>query len=157
MTEGDIPQVLAIQDKLSFQDWNEKQFLSEIKASYALCVVYCDGQESDASIEETNKISGYAIFHLMAEDSELLSIAVCDSCQQKGIGTMLLDAGLSRLDFEKGDKCFLEVREGNTKARKFYEKKGFSHFGTRKKYYSDGENACLYSISHAKPSKPQGV
>ena len=40
MTESDLKQVLEIQRELSFQDWNEAQFKAEIKASYALCVVY---------------------------------------------------------------------------------------------------------------------
>lgn len=134
MKESDLPQVLAIQRELSFQDWNEKQFLAEIRASYALCVV-C----------ETDSVEGYAVFHLMGPDSELLSIATKPSVQRKGIGTALLQAGLERLDFSAGDKMFLEVREGNSKARSFYEKHGFAPYGNRARYYSDGENAILYS------------
>lgn len=135
MKESDLPQVLAIQRELSFQDWNERQFLSEIRASYARCVVY----ETDESI------AGYAVFHLMGPDSELLSIATKASTQRKGIGTALLQAGLEKLDFDAGDKMFLEVREGNAKARSFYEKHGFTAYGKRERYYSDGENAILYS------------
>lgn len=138
MTIADIPQVLAIQQELAFQDWNERQFQAEINASYALCVVY--------ECETDNNVLGYAIFHLMGPDSELLSIATTKKAQRKGIGAALLDAGLSSLDLKNGDKCFLEVREGNASARKFYENHGFSQYGNRKKYYSDGENACLYSI-----------
>lgn len=136
MTTADIPQVLAIQQELAFQDWNEKQFQAEINANYALCVVYADTPDT---------ILGYAIFHLMGPDSELLSIATASKAQRKGIGATLLDAGLSSLDLKNGDKCFLEVREGNAKARTFYESHGFTLYGNRKKYYSDGENACLYS------------
>ena len=32
MKEDDLPQVLALQRSLAFQDWNEKQFTAEIKA-----------------------------------------------------------------------------------------------------------------------------
>ena len=134
MKESDLPQVLAIQRELSFQDWNEKQFLAEIRASYALCMVY-----------EADIIEGYAVFHLMGPDSELLSIATKASAQRKGIGSELLQAGLDRLDFTAGDKMFLEVREKNSKARRFYEKHDFTAYGNRSRYYSDGENAILYS------------
>ena len=135
MRTDDLPQVLGIQRELAFQDWNEKQFTSEINASYALCVVY----------EEANgHILGYAVFHLMGPDSELLSIATAATAQRKGIGTELLQAGLERLDFAAGDKMFLEVREGNAKARAFYERHGFKAYGNRKRYYSDGETAILY-------------
>lgn len=134
MKDSDLPQVLAIQSALAFQEWNERQFLAEIHASYALCVVY----------EQANSIAGYAIFHLMGPDSELLSIATSPEQQRSGIGSALLNEGLSKLDFASGDRMFLEVREGNEKARRFYEKHGFEAYAKRDKYYSDGENAVLY-------------
>lgn len=139
MKESDLPRVLEIQQELAFQDWNESQFAAELRANYALCVVYEAGQG-------TPQVNGYAIFHLLGSDSELLSIAVSRDCQHNGIGKALLEAGLSRLSPKDKDRCFLEVREGNSTARKFYEKNGFTLFNTRKNYYSDGENACLYSL-----------
>ena len=82
MKENDLPQVLALQRSLAFQDWNEKQFTAEIKAGYALCVVY------EGSGTSGNEILGYAIFHLLGPDSELLSIAVNSARQRTGIGKM---------------------------------------------------------------------
>ena len=137
MTESDLPQVLELQGELAFQDWDEKQFLSEICASYAYCVVCKD---------ESNRLLGYAVFHLLNSDSELLSIATRESEQRKGIGSQLLQAGLNKLT-EDDDQCFLEVRVGNAKARAFYEKHGFELYHSRKKYYSDGEDAALYKYS----------
>ena len=137
MTEDDLPQVLELQGELAFQDWDEKQFLSEIRANYAYCVVCKD---------ESDRLLGYAVFHLLGPDSELLSIATRGSEQRKGIGTQLLQAGLDKLT-EDGDQCFLEVRVGNAKARAFYEKHGFELYHSRKKYYSDGEDAALYKYS----------
>lgn len=158
MKIDDLPQVLQIQKALAFQDWNERQFIAEITADYALCVVYEEAQfntneDSRDSIgasplqNDSKDILGYAVFHLMGPDSELLSIAANASHQRAGIGTALLNAGLANLDFAKGDKMFLEVREGNTKARRFYEKHGFEPYAERKKYYADGENAILYQKS----------
>ena len=162
MKVDDLPQVLEIQKALAFQDWNERQFCAEIAAGYALCVVYAesarfntneDPRDSILSLRsrtasplqnDSKDILGYAVFHLMGPDSELLSIATSAAHQRSGIGTALLNAGLAHLDFAKGDKMFLEVREGNTKARRFYEKHGFEPYAERKKYYADGENAILY-------------
>lgn len=134
MQVSDIPSVLGIQDSLRFQEWNQRQYEQELKASYTYATVF-EGQGG---------ILGYALFHLLGPDSELLSIAVSEGVQRKGIGHALLQDGLSKLDLQKGDCCFLEVREGNAKARRFYEAHGFSLFATRKKYYADGENAALY-------------
>ena len=160
MKIDDLPQVLQIQKALAFQDWNERQFIAEITANYALCVVYEEAQSNSAQSNEDPRLGsatlttgrgddilGYAVFHLMGPDSELLSIAANASHQRAGIGTALLNAGLAHLDFAKGDKMFLEVREGNTKARRFYEKHGFEPYAVRKKYYADGENAILYQKS----------
>ncbi len=166
MKIDDLPQVLQIQKELAFQDWNERQFIAEITADYALCVVYEEAQFNSAQFNsaqfnedsrdsigasplqnDSKDILGYAVFHLMGPDSELLSIAANALHQRAGIGTALLNAGLAHLDFAKGDKMFLEVREGNTKARRFYEKHGFEPYAERKKYYADGENAILYQKS----------
>ena len=144
MEIADIPKVLALQDALRFQEWNASVFESEIKAPYGYAIVYEEGAE----------ILGYAVFHLMGEDSELLSIAVNESAQRKGIGSILLQSGLSRLDLDRQDRCFLEVRENNLKARRFYEKHGFTLFGIRKKYYSDGENAALYRTENRSDIDP---
>jgi ribosomal-protein-alanine N-acetyltransferase len=147
MNSADIPAVLKIQGELAFQDWNERQFELEIRAPYTYAAVY----------ESEGGIMGYVVFHLLGADSELLSIAVRESAQHSGIGSKLLQSGLSQLDIEKGDRCFLEVRENNVKARHFYENHGFSLFATRKKYYADGENAALYrteiSCDISRPSK----
>ena len=144
MNENDLPQVLELQRELAFQDWNEKQFLSEIRASYAYCVVCEDDCSSNR--DANHALLGYAIFHLLGPDSELLSIATRASEQRKGIGTQLLKAGLDKLT-ESDDQCFLEVRDGNAKARAFYEKHGFKLYNVRKKYYADGEDAALYKLS----------
>lgn len=144
MTENDLPQVLELQRELAFQDWNEKQFLSEIRASYAYCVV-CEENCGSSNNNTSRVLLGYAIFHLLGPDSELLSIATRASEQRKGIGSQLLKAGLDKLT-ENGDQCFLEVRDGNVKARAFYEKHGFKLYSIRKKYYSDGEDAALYKF-----------
>ena len=159
MKIDDLPQVLQIQKELAFQDWNERQFIAEITANYALCVVYVEAAQFNTNEDprdsigalplqnDSKDILGYAVFHLMGADSELLSIAANAPHQRAGIGTALLNAGLANLDFAKGDKMFLEVREGNTKARRFYEKYGFEPYAERKKYYADGENAILYQKS----------
>ena len=140
MNSADIPAVLRIQGELAFQDWNERQYEQEIKAPYTCAVVY----------ENESGILGYAVFHLLGADSELLSIAVSESAQRSGIGYQLLQAGLVQLSLDKEDCCFLEVRENNIKARRFYENHGFNLFGIRKKYYADGENAALYRTQGAK-------
>lgn len=134
MQIADISEVLLIQNELGFLAWTIDEYKRELNAPYTYAIVYT----SDC------KILGYAMFHILGEDSELLNIAVSKNAQCRGIGSKLLEAGLLQLDFTKGDCCFLEVRESNNQARRFYENHGFVLFATRKKYYANGENAALY-------------
>ena len=143
MTEADLPAVLQLQSALAFQTWNKKQFLSELHASYALCLVD----------EKNGMLAGYAIFHLMGSDSELLSIATSPQFQRQGIASHLLTEGLNKL-VAPDDACFLEVRQGNSPARTLYEKHGFVEYGERKNYYGDGETAILYRWQPQTGSKP---
>jgi len=80
MTESDLPQVLALQRELAFQDWNEKQFSAELRAGYALCVVYTaepkDCAAPDCIAPEADKILGYAVFHMMGEGQETRHIVM---------------------------------------------------------------------------------
>ena len=43
MNESDLPRILEIQQELAFQNWDEPQFAAELRANYALCVVYGEG------------------------------------------------------------------------------------------------------------------
>jgi ribosomal protein S18 acetylase RimI-like enzyme len=49
------------------------------------------------------------------------------------------------------ESVFLEVRESNHPARRFYEKAGFQQSGVRKAYYRDPpEDAILYRLELSK-------
>jgi ribosomal-protein-alanine N-acetyltransferase len=42
---------------------------------------------------------------------------------------------------------YLEVASGNTAARRLYESFGFTQSGLRQKYYINGEDALILSLS----------
>lgn len=133
---SDIEAVLELQSVLNFLDWNKEQYLREIESPSTVAYV----------AEINNKVEGFALFHLLADESELLSIAVSSEFQRNKIGHSLFNAGKIKLQ-EKGAQClFLEVRESNEKAINFYQSLGAIFVGTRAKYYKDGESAHLYRI-----------
>lgn len=45
------------------------------------------------------------------------------------------------------EEIWLEVHEGNLRARNLYEKEGFIQVGIRPSYYADGGAAVLYSLT----------
>ena len=89
--------------------------------------------------DETNKMVGYIILFDNSESLEIMKIGVLPEVRQKGIATLLIN------EAKKKDRdIFLEVRENNMSAIKFYEKNFFRKIGQRKHYYSDtGESAIL--------------
>ena len=114
--------------------WGMFAFLDNIRNPYDHPV---------AAIED-EKVTGYGILR-QVDDGEILLVGVAPEKRGKGIGKKIVAALLSRADREKG--IFLEVREGNTAARKLYEKAGFREIARRKNYYKDPpEDAVIMKL-----------
>ena len=82
---------------------------------------------------------GFSLFRTVADESELLLIAVIPSSHRRGVGRMLLDDFLERARNDGVKHVHLEVRDGNS-AVGLYSDAGFSPVGRRRNYYhgSDG-------------------
>ncbi|TFB22906.1 GNAT family N-acetyltransferase [Filobacillus milosensis] len=73
--------------------------------------------------ELKGEIVGYSNFFTDGERADLGAIYILPHAQGKGVGTMLLDAGIKEL--KQFDRIFVEVEKGNTVGEQFYEAKGF--------------------------------
>ena len=80
---------------------------------------------------------GFALGRVMADEAELLTIAVHPDHRRAGLGTALLgsyhDAALCR----GAATSFLEVAETNAGARALYARAGYTPAGRRKGYYTE--------------------
>lgn len=76
----------------------------------------------------------------------VVSIAVLEDHQGRGIGTALITEALFGIKSKKCDELYLEVRCSNEIAVKLYEKLGFVVKNMLKTYYKDGEDAYLMAI-----------
>ena len=86
-------------------------------------------------------------------DAELYNIAVSTGSKRKGIGTRLLSELVSVLKQGGVGNLWLEVRESNIEAIRFYEKHGFAAEITRSNFYSNpSENAVIMRLRVAKVS-----
>ncbi len=85
--------------------------------------------------DKAKAVCGFSLLRTVADEAELLLLAVSKSAQRRGVGGALLDhfidlgrqGGLSRLH--------LEVRDGNS-AVAMYQAFGFQEEGRRRKYYT---------------------
>jgi len=84
--------------------------------------------------DDNAQLLGFALYRTMAEDAELLLLAVSPAAQGNGIGRKLLDQFIEDAKKKGAAKIHLEVRDGNPAIR-FYEAAGFTPAGRRRNYY----------------------
>ena len=92
---------------------------------------------------------GFSLFRTVADESELLLLAVAPTRHRRGIGRLLLEQFLEHARNEKVARVHLEVRDGNA-AVDMYRTAGFSPVGRRRNYYhgSDGQRFDAITLAH---------
>lgn len=93
-----------------------------------------------ADADDTANLLGFALYRTVADDAELLLLAVAPGAQGRSIGRQLLTHFIDDTKNNGASKIHLEVRDGN-RAIRFYEAAGFAPAGRRRNYYrgSDGQ------------------
>jgi ribosomal-protein-alanine N-acetyltransferase len=92
---------------------------------------------------------GFSLFRTVADEAELLLIAVLPAHHRQGVGGQLLDDFLERARNEGVARVHLEVRDGNP-ALDMYRDAGFSAVGRRRNYYRgvDGTRFDAITLAH---------
>ncbi len=130
----DLDEVIAIMDsafdRRFGEGWTRSQCAGILPMPGVAMVLARDGEE---------KPLGFALQRTVADEAELLLIAVDPAARRKGIGQLLLDRFLAAAHHDGASRAHLEVRDGNP-ALAMYRRAGFSAAGRRRKYYrgSDG-------------------
>ena len=97
-------------------------------------------------------LGGFCINWLIADELNLLQIAVDSKYQQKGLGGTLLRDSIKLAKTYGTIGIYLEVRASNTPAIHLYRSYGFEQVGTRKNYYSTpAEDAFVFSYKNPHP------
>jgi len=90
-----------------------------------------------------NQIVSYIILLKAVDEYEILKICTSSEYRKQGYAGMLLKLVIEK---ERINKLFLEVRESNIVAQKFYQANNFKIIGKRTKYYGN-EDAILMEYS----------
>ncbi|TGY89955.1 ribosomal-protein-alanine N-acetyltransferase [Marinicauda algicola] len=95
--------------------------------------------------QRESQATGYALvlFREGARVARLYSIAVAAEARGTGVVTALLQAVRDAAARRGCTRLRLEVRASNARARRAYERAGFSRAGMRPHYYPDGEDAVI--------------
>lgn len=111
---------------LCFSDaWREETVLHDM-----------EGPQSEYFIaRQDGKIAGYGCFWFVADEGQLVNIGVRPEWRKKGLGALILEAGLKEAAERHMKTLFLEVRVSNEEAQRLYRKYGFQVLGLRKGVY----------------------
>jgi ribosomal-protein-alanine N-acetyltransferase len=137
MTLADIDAVMAIEKASFAYPWSTRFFLQELQVQCARSIV----------AETGNKLIGYILFWLLADEVDIHNVAVHTAFRRCGIGRALLEKVVGQAKDRGAVRVTLEVRRSNINAQRLYKSIGFLTTGIRTGYYSDnGEDALAMAL-----------
>ena len=144
LTPAQIPAVVLLESEATDYPWSERMYADGLRAGYWI-----------GALAGVDGISGLAVVTSAAGEANLLNIWVSVKQQGSGRGRRLLNGAIEHARKSAASKFFLEVREGNGRARRLYESVGFSRIGLRKDYYPGTfgrEHAVCMALNLQQPS-----
>lgn len=126
----DAPELARIARAALPEGWSEAS-LREVLARVGACALV------------TEPIRGFVLGGRVADEAEILTLAVEREARGQGLGRALVVGLLERLRADGVRKISLEVRSSNGVALELYRSLGFATAGTRARYYRDGEDALV--------------
>lgn len=88
--------------------------------------------------EQIHILCGFLLLRTVANESEILTLAVHPDHRRHGMAQRLISQALKEAQEHKSIEVFLEVAEDNAAARALYDGFGFSLAGRRPEYYAHG-------------------
>ena len=127
-----MPDILTIEGEAGREPWT---------ADRALGVLDHPCGQAWLQLDDAGRPVGHLLALVVADEAEILTIAVRPLRQREGRGSALLDAVLTTWASRGVARVVLEVRVDNTAARALYARHGFAKVGERPAYYADGTDA----------------
>lgn len=144
----DMPETAALEACCFPSSWTAEQFAEAWKLRWF----------AGYGIFRESRLLGYISLSVLAGELEVLNIAVRPEERGKGLSRPLMSFAL--LDTLNGEHLarrgetpegwesgVLEVRVGNVPARALYAGLGFAPAGMRRRYYADGEDALVMTLT----------
>jgi len=94
-------------------------------------------------VEHAGVIAGFLVVRITADEAEILNLAVLPEHRRRRCATILVHTALRELHAKAVRQVFLEVREANSGAIRFYEGCGFRLVRVRPDYYREPQEAAV--------------
>jgi ribosomal-protein-alanine N-acetyltransferase len=122
------------------EGWTRSQCAGILPLSGVVLMLARDGQ---------GEVQGFSLLRTVADEAELLLLAVAPSAQRSGVGGALLDHFIEHGRRRGVRRLHLEVRDGNP-AVAMYQGFGFKAEGRRPKYYSGQDGSQHDALTMAR-------
>jgi ribosomal-protein-alanine N-acetyltransferase len=129
---ADAPTLAALHAAAMADGWSAQSIADLIDAPGGLCF-WAAGQ-------------GFVLARAIADEAEVLMLAVAPAVRRAGLGRALLGEALAALRALGVRLVHLEVARGNGPARGLYAAAGFAETGVRRAYYPDGDDAITLAL-----------
>lgn len=108
--------------------WPVQLYRAELSSSRSV-VEWCGRSGADEPL-------GWLLQWIVADESQVLRIAVLPTARRAGVARALLERAIERAERANCAEILLEVGSQNLPARGLYDAAGFETIGLRKAYYS---------------------
>jgi [ribosomal protein S18]-alanine N-acetyltransferase len=138
MRLGDVDRILAIQkESPELPQWTRRDYEQVAAGSMAGWVA-----------EEQGAVIGFIVARKLADEMEILSLAVAPESRRQHRGSELLAGAIEWGHANSIQRAFLEVGASNLAAIAFYESHRFTSVGRRPNYYvSPLEDAIILAAT----------
>ena len=138
-TLRDIPAILGVQRQTPEAGrWSEDDYVGFLPAEDTVFFLAEDNDE--------NRVVAFLLGRLMADEMEVLNLAVVPSLRRQGIARRLLDEALAHGAAQGARQCWLELRASNHGALAFYHALGFVESRRRPNYYREPEEDAIVCV-----------
>lgn len=139
MIRRDLPEVLSIESASFDFCWCEDDFIRVLRCRNCIGMV----------VEYRERVVGFMIYELHRNRLHVLNFAVHPDFRRSGVGRALVRKLASKLSNDRRNKIFLEVRETNLPAQKFFRECGFRAVSILRGFYEEtGEDGYQMQLRH---------
>lgn len=151
MTVSHLDAVVALEKAAYAFPWSRGNFIDSLAAGYL----------AEVLLDDDRSVIGYYVAMHGVDEMHLLNITVAPAHWGVGHGRRLLDRVMQRAAAMHAQAVWLEVRQGNARARSVYRRYGFTEVGVRRGYYpapqGQREDAIVMSLRTARAGGGDGL
>ena len=109
-----------------------------------------------ALLAEESALQGFVLVRTVADEAEILTLAVAPAFRRQGVGRALVEAAAQQASQRGARRFFLEVAEDNPAAIALYEETGFQAVGLRRAYYGRPNARSADALVLSRPLNSRG-